>query len=178
MGGKETHTPTAMRQTTLTGGLVLSGRPPDRSTGISALIGTLNAEEDLAFYCVLPSGTTLKCISELLLRCAPNASVTVDATGMVFVACDPASGRLIHIELRAADMLRYRFLGTNPPLRSILECSSLHSVFGQLKRKDQGRASFSSGMVITKRRSSGSSSTPPTAESGGASSTIRRPGTT
>lgn len=125
-----------MRQSTLTGCLRLSDRPPDSLSGVGALIGTLNAEEDLAFYCVMPSGSTLKCISELLLRCAPNAPVTVDAAGMVFVACDPASGRLIHIELRAADMLRYRFMG-NAPLRSTLECNSLHSVFGQLKRKDQ-----------------------------------------
>lgn len=127
-----------MRQSTLTGvGLTLSRKPPAaKPNGIEALIGTLKAEEDLAFYCVLPSGSTLKSISELLLRCAANAPVTVDASGMVFVACDPASGRLIHIELRAEDMLRFRFLGT-ATLRSTLECSSLHSVFGQLKRKDQ-----------------------------------------
>jgi hypothetical protein len=124
-----------MRQSTLTNGLRLSaGRPP--ASGVDELIKTLADEENLAFVGVLPSGSILKCMSELLLRCAPNAPVTVDPGGMVFVACDAASGRLVHIDIRATDMLKFRF-HAKAPLRSTIECSSLHSVFSQLKRKDQ-----------------------------------------
>jgi hypothetical protein len=53
----------------------------------------------------VPNGSILKCISELLLRCAPSAPVHVDAGGIVFVACDPASGRLVHVSLKPAIIL-------------------------------------------------------------------------
>lgn len=96
-----------MRQSTITAGLKLSSRQSDVDS-ISRLIKTLEMEENLAFFCVLPSGSSLKCISELLMRCAPNAVVTVEPTGVVFIACDPNSGRLVHIDLRAADMLKFR----------------------------------------------------------------------
>lgn len=143
-----------MRQSTLTTGLKLSARRPD-TNGINGLIKSLEAEENLAFFCIFPSGSSLKCISELLMRCAPNAVVTVEPTGVTFVACDQNSGRLVHIDLRADDMLKFRtypapsppseethpptsVVGNTPsstsslPLRSVLECSSLHSVFHRL----------------------------------------------
>lgn len=103
--------------------------------GARALIGILDAETELAFHAVVPQGHVLKCIAELLVRCAPHVPVTVDAGGLAFVACDPASGRLIHIALRAADLVDFRFLREHA-LRCTLESASLHAVCHQLKRKD------------------------------------------
>lgn len=92
-------------------------------------------EEPLAFHAVLPHGSVLKCISELLMRCAPHVPLTVDGGGLAFVACDPATGRLIHIALRAEDLLEYDFRRDHP-LRCTLESGSMHAVFHQLKKKD------------------------------------------
>jgi hypothetical protein len=76
----------------------------------------------------VPHGSVLKCISELLMRCAPHVPATVDADGLSFVACDPATGRLIHIVLHTTDLLDFRFRRDHP-LRCTLESSSLYAVF-------------------------------------------------
>jgi hypothetical protein len=109
--------------------------PMAAGEGIRSMISFLDAESQLVFHAVVPHGSILKCISELLMRCAPHVPVTVDEGGLSFVACDPASGRLIHIVLEAADLLEFRFLRAHP-LRCTLDSSSLHAVFHQLKRKD------------------------------------------
>ena len=100
---------------------------------------------------------TLKCISELLLCCAAQTPIVVDAQGIYFVACyqtsvrywlgfrttkkikwftNPDSGRLIHIALRAADLLEFQVHTEKLPFRCTLETGSIHAVFHQLKRKD------------------------------------------
>ena len=122
-----------MRQTTLTSQLRLNRAA--QSNGVESLLGLLEHEEELAFHAVIQHGSMLKCISELLMRCAPHISLTVDTSGLSFVACDPASGRLIHIVLVATDMGGYRFARTSP-MRCVLDSNSLHAVFHQLKRKD------------------------------------------
>ena len=70
----------------------------------------------------------LKCISELLVRCASQVSMTVNANGLGFLACDPLRGRLIHIVIKNADMGGFSFK-RHAPLRCILESNSLHAVF-------------------------------------------------
>ena len=122
-----------MRQTTLTSQLRLSRAT--QNNGIESLLGLLEHEDELAFHAVIQHGSMLKCISELLMRCAPHISLTVESSGLSFVACDPASGRLIHIVLMATDMGGYRFARTSP-MRCVLDSNSLHAVFHQLKRKD------------------------------------------
>lgn len=101
----------------------------------AALIAIVTAEEQLAFHAVVPHGSTLKSVAELLVRCSPQIPVTVDAVGIVFTACDPASGRLIRIQMRAGDLHRYRFF-VEAPLRCTLESASLYAVCMQLKRRD------------------------------------------
>lgn len=96
------------------------------------MVSLLDNEAQLAFHAVVPHGNILKCVSELLMRCAPHVAVTVDRMGMSFVACDPTSGRLIHVVLGANDLLDFRFLRQHP-LRCTLESSSLHAVFHQLR---------------------------------------------
>ena len=144
-----------MRQTTLTatsGGLVrVAPRPrrappaPDADVppatvapvvgpaaaaddAVQALIDFLCAEEAVVFYAVIPFGNTLKCIAELLLRCANQTPMTVDAEqGVAFTACDQNSGRLIHIVLRPRDMLRFHV--AKAPFRCTLETGSLFASF-------------------------------------------------
>lgn len=72
------------------------------------MIDMLNAETALAFHAVVPHGSVLKSISELLMRCAPHVPVHVDGRGLSFTACDPTSGRLIHIVLRLARLCHGR----------------------------------------------------------------------
>ena len=113
-----------MRQTRLTRDLRVVWEPPpprsgeaaahDRRRGIDSLIEFLNTETQLAFHAVIPHGNILKCISELLMRCASHVPVTVDPTGISFVACDPASGRLIHVVLQAPDLVDFCFLRDHP----------------------------------------------------------------
>lgn len=122
-----------MRQTTLTSHLSLSHAP--RHGGADSLIQLLEHEEELAFHAVIRHGNMLKCISELLMRCAPNVSLTIDPTGLSFVACDPASGRLIHIVVTSGDMGGFHYKRRSA-MRCLLESHSLHAVFHQLKRKD------------------------------------------
>lgn len=116
-----------MRQTTITQGFKLGRTLPSKA--LVALLETLNVEDDdgLSFFGVLPSGSTLKCVSELLVRCAPMASVTLDAKGLVFVACDTVSGRLVHIVLRAGDMLQFE-CRVPAVTRYVLECAAFYSV--------------------------------------------------
>ena len=105
-----------MRQSTLTTtlGLTLAPqrRPTDMYSGLVALVQ--REEEGLLFHAVLPQGSVLKCVSELLLRCATQTplvvhteaflgprptlkcSVLLDAQGITLTACDQNSGRLIH----------------------------------------------------------------------------------
>jgi hypothetical protein len=106
----------------------------------------LELEEEIAFYGIIPNGNILKCISELLMRCSSNIPVTSDATGIMFLACDATSGRLIHIVMKKEDMLAYKFhrlsvhtsrhpqeVGINQGniLRCSLDSHSLHAVFHQ-----------------------------------------------
>lgn len=93
---------------------------------VARMMALLDAEEPLAFSAVVPHGSTLKSISELLMRCAPHVPVTVDPEGLSFVACDPGTGRLIQVALRAADLLQHRFHREHP-LRCTLESASLHA---------------------------------------------------
>lgn len=123
-----------MRQLTLSHGLRLC--KARRESGVDALLNILDAEEDLHFHAIIPQGSILKSIAELLVRCAPLTSAIVDGEGVTFIGCDASSGRLIHVRLLAADMTQFRFLGQTT-LRSTLESSSLHAVFHQLKRRDQ-----------------------------------------
>lgn len=125
-----------MRQLTLAANLCLSRSKVGAADGGDALIRLVAAEEDLAFHAVVPQGNTLKSVAELLVRCTPQIPVTVDQTGIVFVACDPASGRLIRVHLHAADLLHFRFFLGAVPLRATLESTSLHATCYQLKRKD------------------------------------------
>ena len=48
------------------------------------------------------------------MRCASHVPVTVDPNGLSFMACDPASGRLIHVVLQAADLVGFCFLREHP----------------------------------------------------------------
>jgi hypothetical protein len=125
-----------MRQAELTWDLQVVLRPATRkpaAQGVQTMVRLLDAEqEQLAFHAIVPHGSVLKCVSELLMRCAPHVPVCVDASGMSFVACDPTSGRLIHVVLAADDFLEFRFLRQHP-LRCTLESSSLHAVFHQLR---------------------------------------------
>lgn len=126
-----------MRQLTLAANLCLSRSSKTATAdGGDALIRLVAAEEDLAFHAVVPHGNILKSVAELLVRCTPQIPVTVDQTGIVFVACDPASGRLIRVHLHAADLLHFRFFLGGVPLRATLEATSLHATCYQLKRKD------------------------------------------
>ena len=63
-----------MRQTQLTRDLRVVWKPPPRAEGPAGgrvgLSDFLNAETQLAFHAVIPHGNVLKCISELLMRCA------------------------------------------------------------------------------------------------------------
>lgn len=122
-----------MRQTTLTQRLSLNRT---RCTnGIESLIGLLHQnEEELAFHAVVPHGNVLKSVAELLMRCAPHVSLTVDPReGLSFLACDQVGGRLIHVVLTPADMAAFVFQRTTP-MRCMLESNSLHAVFHQLSR--------------------------------------------
>ena len=124
------------------------GRARETTPGIQSLVDLLLADEPLVWHAVIPFGTrppddprslspnTLKCIAELLLRCAPQTPISVDHDGIVFVACDQGSGRLIHILLSAEDLIQFQFHSEKVPFRCTLETSSLHAVFHQLKRKD------------------------------------------
>ena len=94
-----------------------------------ALVDLVMAEEQLCWHAVCPVGSTLKCIAELLLRCAPNTPIAVDVAGLTFIASDAASGRLIQIRLSAADLLQFRIHRGPTPFRCTLETSSLHAVF-------------------------------------------------
>lgn len=147
---RRTRRPSAvMRQTTLTAALGLhvvnrdagardfppaassgSGRP---AAGHQALVDLLQREEQLTFHAVLPFGHVLKCVSELLLRCAAQTPLTVDgARGLVFLASDPNSGRLIHVCLHRRDMVQFRLYGpagSGAVLRHTLETGSIHAVF-------------------------------------------------
>lgn len=116
--GSNQQGPTNMRQTTLTRTLALCDRPCGGS--VASLLGLLHAEGDLVFHAVIPHGNVLKCVSELLVRCAAHVPVTVDGNGIGFTACDPTSGRLIHIHLHPRDMMDFRFL-RGAPLRVTLE---------------------------------------------------------
>ena len=122
-----------MRQTTLTKQLRLSHAP--QNGGAESLIQLLEHEEELAFHAIIPHGNMLKCMSELLMRCAPHVSLTIDTNGLSFVACDPTSGRLIHIVINSGDMGGFQH-NRKTPMRCLLESHSLHAVFHQLKRKD------------------------------------------
>ena len=88
------------------------------------------------FHAIMPSGSTLKSVAELMVRCAPQTSTVVDENGIAFVSCDPSSGRLIKVHIQTADMSNFKFMGP-VPLRCTLESTSLHAVFHQLKRRDQ-----------------------------------------
>jgi hypothetical protein len=119
-----------MRQTTIASDFKL-GRGLSNPV-LKTLIETLNAADDanLAFFCIMPSGSILKCVSELLWRCAPVASGTVHAGGLVFVAGDTMSGRLVKIDLCDRDMLQFS-CWVSAPTRDALECSALYGVFQQ-----------------------------------------------
>lgn len=110
-----------------------------RDEGPRALVDLLRSEEDLAWYAIgrgtvytralrsIPFGNTLKCISELLLRCASQTPITVDRGGIAFVASDQTSGRLIHIFLSRDDMLEFKVIQESLPFRCTLETSSIHN---------------------------------------------------
>lgn len=119
-----------MRQTTLGSDLSLRSSRLKAGNSVDALVRLLDGEEQLAFHAVIPQGNVLKCIAELLMRCASYVPVTVDSDGLTFVACDTNSGRLIHIVLHHKDLRSFNFLRTQP-LRCTLESSSLHAVFHQ-----------------------------------------------
>lgn len=88
-----------MRQTSLTSSLGLSHRlwqPAEATSPCTKLVDLLQREERLSFHAVLPHGSTLKCISELLLRCATQTPLSVTPNGITLVASDATSGRLIH----------------------------------------------------------------------------------
>jgi hypothetical protein len=122
-----------MRQTTLTRQLTLD--KAHRMNGVDTLVQLLQNEEELAFHAVIPHGNVLKCISELLMRCAPHVSLTIQSQGLVFLACDPTGGRLIHITLMSGDMRGFSY-SRSASMRFMLETNSLHAVFNQLKRRD------------------------------------------
>ena len=89
----------------------------------------LREEESLVFHAVLPFGNTLKCIAELLLRCASHTPLTVDrVSGITFMACDQTSGRLIHIQIHPGDMLQF-VTYSDVKFRCTLETSSLFASF-------------------------------------------------
>ena len=115
-----------MRQGTLTRDLRVSRglRSPGGTQAMIAIL--LEAEPELAFHGVVPCGSVLKSIAELLMRCAAHVPVTVDANGLSFVACDAVSGRLVHVVLDAADLGNFRFLRDHP-LRCTLESASLNA---------------------------------------------------
>lgn len=101
------------------------------SDGTQSLVDFLRTEEELLFHAVLPLGNTLKCIAELLLRCAPQSPMTVDPeNGLCFSACDPGSGRLIHIRIHPDDMIQFRvYSAAKTPFRCSLETGSLFASF-------------------------------------------------
>lgn len=108
--------------------------------GEFALLNKLrDTVSDLVFVCVLPHGNVLKCIAELLQRCSTQTPVIIDASGIVFIACDQVSGRLVRVSLCPGDLLHFEFLrgGAGAPLRCTLESNSLFAVFHQLKRRDK-----------------------------------------
>ena len=114
-----------MRQTTLTRCLSLNkGRQVD---GVDTLVQLLQKEEELAFHAIIPHGNILKSVSELLMRCAPHVSLTIDNDGLIFLACDPNGGRLIHIVMSRGDMRGFCFRRSSP-MRCTLETNSLHAV--------------------------------------------------
>ena len=145
-----------MRQTTLTAALGLhvvnratvnaASRTSSAAAGHQALVDLLQREEQLTFHAVLPFGHVLKCVSELLLRCAAQTPLTVDgARGLTFLASDPNSGRLIHVCLHRRDMLQFRLYGggggddeaeaaaaTASTIRYTLETGSIHAVFHRI----------------------------------------------
>ena len=104
--------------------------------GVQALIKLLSEESELMFVAVLPHGSVLKCISELLHRCSLYVPLVATSEGLRLTSCDSASGRLIQVVLRAADILHYECMGAGE-LRVTLDASSLHAVMHQLKRRDQ-----------------------------------------
>ena len=122
-----------MRQTTLTRHLTIDRR--QHKNGVDTLVNLLQNEEELAFHAIIPHGNILKCISELLMRCAPHVSLTIQTTGISFLACDPTGGRLIHINITNGDMHSFSYRRSTQ-MRCVLESSSLHAVFHQLKRRD------------------------------------------
>ena len=130
-----------MRQTTLNGVLFhrtegARGAAPSGSVA-QDLVNLLLEEEELMWHAVVPQGSILKCIAELLLRCATHTPLTVDPEGISLLASDASSGRLIHVRLSPRDLVQFRIhTETAPSFRCTLETSSLHAVFHQLKRKD------------------------------------------
>lgn len=115
-----------MHQMTLSTDMRLARSSADRVDGGEALIRLVADEEDLAFHAVVPHGSTLKSLAELLVRCTPQIPVTVDASGIVFVACDPASGRLIRVHLHAADLLHRTVVQSGCVACSAIRGNSTH----------------------------------------------------
>lgn len=120
--------------------------------GTQSLVDFLCGEEDLIFHAVLPLGNTLKCIAELLLRCAPQSPMCVDAEhGLTFTACDPSSGRLIHIRIHPDDMIQFRMHSVQKaPFRCSLETTSLFASFhpGGGPVSERGKAYLVSTLLL------------------------------
>lgn len=72
---------------------------------VALLTDTLGDESATSFYCVMANGSMLKCICELLVRCASHAPVQITASGLEFFASDVPNGRLIHARFASGDMV-------------------------------------------------------------------------
>ena len=86
------------------------GRIPGTG-GHKNLVDLVRREERLVFHAVFPHGATLKCMSELLLRCASQAPLSAGPQGITMVASDgqaqssgsASSRRACHCKQRKTD---------------------------------------------------------------------------
>ena len=74
-------------------------KPTSSSTpkGVQILLDLVKEEGNLLWYAIVPFGNSVKCISELLMRCSTQTPLVVTSEGLVMVASDQTSGRLIRI---------------------------------------------------------------------------------
>ena len=116
-----------MLQLTMDGGLALQNRRPALTRGpVYELLSLLEQEGTLVFVAVFRHGNMLKCIAQLLQRCAPCTSFAVCSDGLLFIAFDPGTSRLIHVDIRPADLVQFRYQRAEG-CRYALETSSLYA---------------------------------------------------